>query len=82
MQYLPHSAGGGVEMENKHVKAQASNCELCIHHWLINERNFGVCKKCGETKQFSSGSWYDASIRKNSHTKSSKVSQVIPDTKG
>ena len=82
MWQFSYSARGGVEMENDHVKAQDSDCELCIHHWLINERNFGVCKKCGETKQFSSGSWYDASIRKPSHTKSGKLSQVVPDTKG
>ncbi len=69
-------------MENKHVTAHDSDCEVCIHHWLINERNFGVCKKCGESKQFSSGSWYDASIRKNSQTKSGKAPQGVPDTKG
>lgn len=68
-------------MDSEHVTAHESNFELCIHHWLINERNFGVCKKCGESKQFSSGSWYDSSARKTSHTKSSKVSQVVPDTK-
>ncbi|MBE0481615.1 MAG: hypothetical protein IBX68_11635 [Dehalococcoidia bacterium] len=36
----------------------------CIHHWLINATNFGVCKKCGESKQFCTSwgtiqrSWY------------------------
>lgn len=82
MEQFSHSARGGVEMENKHVTAHDSDGEVCIHHWLINERNFGVCKKCGESKQFSSGSWYDASIRKNSQTKSGKLPQGVPDTKG
>lgn len=69
-------------MENEHMTAHDSDCEVCIHHWLINERNFGVCKKCGESKQVSSGSWYDASIKKTSQTRSSKVTQGVPDTEG
>ena len=82
MQQFSHSAPGGIEMENEHMTAHDSDGEVCIHHWLINERNFGVCKKCGESKQFSSGSWYDASLKKTPHTKSSKVPQGVPDTKG
>jgi DNA-directed RNA polymerase subunit M/transcription elongation factor TFIIS len=82
MQQFSHSAQGGIGMENEHMTAHDSDGEMCIHHWLINERNFGVCKKCGESKQFSSGSWYDASLKKTSQTKSSKVTQVVPDTKG
>lgn len=68
-------------MENKHVTEHGADGELCIHHWLINEKNFGVCKKCGESKQFNTGSWYDSSMKKTSQTKSSKVPQVAPDTK-
>lgn len=60
-------------MENEHRTAKDSEPEACIHHWLINEKNFGVCKKCGESKQFHSGSWYDASIRKTAYSKSNKV---------
>lgn len=30
--------------------------EACVHHWLIDEKNYGVCKKCGVVKRFSS-SW-------------------------
>ena len=22
------------------------------HHWLVNEQNNGICRKCGETKTF------------------------------
>jgi hypothetical protein len=25
---------------------------MCTHFWLIDRYNFGVCKKCGEKKQF------------------------------
>ena len=25
----------------------------CIHHWLIDSRNHGTCKKCGATTNFS-----------------------------
>jgi len=28
--------------------------EACVHHWLIDEKNYGVCKKCGVVKRFSS----------------------------
>lgn len=24
----------------------------CVHHWYINSRNFGVCKKCGARRHF------------------------------
>ncbi len=24
----------------------------CTHHWLINERNHGICQRCGERRQF------------------------------
>ena len=26
--------------------------KACIHHWVIDERNLGVCRKCGAGKQF------------------------------
>jgi hypothetical protein len=28
--------------------------EACVHYWLIDEKNLGVCKKCGVEKRFSS----------------------------
>ncbi len=69
-------------MENEQGTAKDAEHESCIHHWLINEKNFGVCKKCGESKQFFSGSWYDASIRKTAYSRSSKGQQNAPETKG
>ncbi len=50
----------------------------CIHHWLIDERNSGVCKKCGVSKQFS-GSW--GNIQKSWHAGASKMPHVVPATK-
>jgi len=29
--------------------------ENCVHYWVIDAKNFGVCKHCGTTKQFQSG---------------------------
>ena len=44
-------------MENEREQFNGDGKE-CIHHWLIDARNFGVCKKCGTSKQFCS-SWGD-----------------------
>jgi hypothetical protein len=38
-------------MENERGQFN-DDCKECIHHWLLDERNFGVCKKCGAQKQF------------------------------
>jgi hypothetical protein len=70
-----------IEMENERGMVHDDGRDGCIHHWLIDEKNFGVCKKCGASKQFLTGSWYDASIRKTAYNKSSKVQQGIPDSK-
>ena len=26
---------------------------MCVHYWVINSANQGICKKCGKTKDFS-----------------------------
>ncbi len=50
-------------MENERVQFNDDGKD-CIHHWLIDERNLGVCKKCGTSKQFCNSwgtiqkSWY------------------------
>ena len=43
-------------MENITSVANNSDYQKCIHHWFIDEKNFGICKKCGDRKQFSN-SW-------------------------
>ena len=27
--------------------------EMCVHHWILDSFNQGVCKKCGREKDFS-----------------------------
>ncbi len=70
-----------MENENGSGKVHKNNGEACIHHWLIDEKNFGVCKKCGASKQFSCGSWYDSSLKKSLYNKSGKIQPDAPGTK-
>ena len=28
---------------------------MCVHHWMIDSSNYGVCKKCKKTKDFNPG---------------------------
>ena len=66
-------------MENERGTVHDNDCEGCIHHWLINERNFGVCKKCGASKQFC-GSW-DAANQNAWYPRSNKGQHGVPGTK-
>ena len=68
---------GRFEMENDRGQFNGDGKE-CIHHWLIDERNSGVCKKCGVNKQFCS-SW--GTIQKSWYAGGSKVHHVVPGTK-
>jgi hypothetical protein len=43
--------------------APSDQGDTCVHHWLIDAENLGVCKKCGCTRQFR-GWWDVAAIRK------------------
>lgn len=31
------------------VKEMSKNC---VHYWILNSQNFGVCKLCGSERQF------------------------------
>ena len=33
--------------------------QACIHHWIIDVKNLGICKKCGDMHQFCT-SWEQA----------------------
>ena len=72
---------GGIEMKNEGEKTLTGDYIQCIHHWLIDERNLGVCKKCGESRQFSC-SWSAVSIQKAWCKKSEKLQQNAPGIKG
>lgn len=38
-------------MDTSATEAQNAQSK-CQHHWIIDDHNFGVCKKCGIEKQF------------------------------
>jgi hypothetical protein len=60
-------------MENQCETVDEGDCSQCIHHWLINSTNLGVCKKCGESRQFC-GTW-SATIPKGSWGSKSRTMQ-------
>jgi hypothetical protein len=63
-------------MENKCKTDHDDDCQQCIHHWLIDARNFGVCRKCGDSKQFCS--WPEAaSYQRASGIRSGKVQHSV-----
>jgi hypothetical protein len=47
----------------KHSTLSSDQDESCIHHWIIDVKNVGICKKCGEIQQFCS-SWEQATSGK------------------
>ena len=55
----------------KHINGSLPHPEsqACIHHWIIDVKNAGICKKCGDTHQFCN-SWEQAS-RGNTWTRNS-----------
>jgi hypothetical protein len=67
----------GNELETVHEEV----IEECIHYWLIDGKNFGVCKKCGEAKQFCS-SWNATSVQKGWSNRSGKAQANAPEAKG
>ena len=69
------------EMDNECEATHDDDCKQCIHHWLIDAINLGVCKKCGESRQFCS-TWSAATIQKTWGRKSGKVQHDAPPTSG
>lgn len=39
-------------MDTKGETLHQDECSGNAHHWIINDRSLGVCKKCGAKKQF------------------------------
>ena len=67
-------------MGNEYETVHDADCKECIHHWLIDAVNLGVCKKCGESRQFCS-IWSAASIQKTWARRSGKVQHDAAGTK-
>jgi len=76
-QDFSHSARGRFEMENKREQFNGDGKE-CVHHWLINASNLGICKKCGVSKQFCS-SW--GTIQKSWYARAGNAHHVVPGIK-
>jgi hypothetical protein len=63
-------------MRDKCEAVHDDDCPQCIHHWLIDVRNFGVCRKCGDSKQFCN--WAEATRYQMAHgIRSSKVQHSV-----
>jgi hypothetical protein len=73
---IPFSLGR-FEMENKPGQFNGDGKE-CIHHWLIDASNLGVCKKCGASKQFCS-SW--GTIQRSWYARPSNVQHGVAGSK-
>ncbi len=63
-------------MVKEHEPILPDQYKACVHHWIINAENLGVCKKCGSAKQFCG--WWDAAlIRKAWSRNSNKTGEVV-----
>jgi len=67
-------------MGNERETVHKENCNECIHHWVIDQRNFGICRKCGAGKQFLH-SWSAVGIQKAWGNTSSKSKHNVAGTK-
>ncbi len=61
--------------------ASSDQGDTCVHHWLIDAENIGVCKKCGSTRQFR-GWWDVAAIRKGWSRSQDSGGDSVPKSKG
>jgi hypothetical protein len=66
-----------VAMENEQGTLNGNDSE-CVHYWLIDEKNYGVCKKCGVEKQFCR-SW--DTVQKAWCSRPNKANNVVPEVK-
>jgi len=67
-------------MENEQGAVHVDDSEKCIHYWLIGQRNLGVCRKCGASKQFC-GTWSAASSHRAWKARANNVQPGLPDAK-
>ncbi len=62
-------------MGNKQECSEDGRQRNKAHHWLIDGANFGVCKKCGATKQFETKQWNWQMLR-DAYYKGKAVSHI------
>jgi len=60
--------------------AQDDGLNDCVHYWLIDGKNAGICKKCGASRQFPL-SWSPLSMQNAWSHKSTKIQPTAPGTK-
>jgi hypothetical protein len=39
-------------MTGKDETSHSDACKEKAHYWILNDKSFGICKKCGAQKQF------------------------------
>jgi hypothetical protein len=39
-------------MAEKRETSYSDGCKRDTHYWILDDRNFGVCKTCGAKKKF------------------------------
>jgi len=67
-------------MSEDNGSTKNDDCKGCIHHWLIDSHNLGVCKKCGASLDFSVLRNSYANYR-SSYSKPAKTPSNSPITK-
>ena len=65
-------------MEQEQSPASSDPDQPCVHHWVIDQSNLGVCKKCGSVRQFCR-SWEQAVSRFAWSTRANKPSGSADD---
>jgi hypothetical protein len=40
------------KMAEKGGTSHSDACKQAAHYWILNDKSFGICKKCGAQKQF------------------------------
>jgi hypothetical protein len=68
-------------VENEYEPVPSEQSKACVHHWIIDAENRGVCKKCESVKQFSN--WWDAAlVRKAWSRNQNSAGDAVPENKG
>ena len=44
-------------MSKEREPSAFNECKGEAHYWILNDKNLGVCKRCGATKQFATERW-------------------------